>query len=76
VIIQLTPEQADIIAANGTEPIHVRNPKTNAEYVLVSVETYHRSQPPADDDADALTALLVDLDPEDWEDASVYEGKP
>ncbi len=28
------------------------------------------------DDVRLLEPLLADLDPEDWVDASVYEGKP
>jgi hypothetical protein len=29
-----------------------------------------------DDDARLMYPLLADLDPEDWEEASSYEGKP
>ena len=29
-----------------------------------------------EDDARLMAPLLADLDPEDWEDVSVFEGKP
>ena len=32
--------------------------------------------PPTPDEVQSMQPLLADLDPEDWEDASVYESAP
>lgn len=52
------------------------DPRTNKQYVLVQKEDYDRLRGIDDDSAQSMAPLLADLDPEDWEDASAYEGKP
>jgi hypothetical protein len=51
------------------------DPITQREYVLVPKEVYDQLRS-ADDDAVQMASLLVELDSEDWEDSSAYEGKP
>jgi len=58
------------------EPIAI-DPQTRQEYVLVRRETYQRLRGLLeDDDARLMEPLLAELDAEDWEDASNYQGKP
>jgi hypothetical protein len=39
-MIHLTRDQHDKLSANGCEPVRVVDPVTNAEYILIAVETY------------------------------------
>jgi hypothetical protein len=74
-MIELTEQQRQEL--DGPEPARARDPLTNAVYVLVRDDVYERLRPGLDvDDARHMAPLLADLDPEDWVDASVYEGKP
>ena len=41
-MIELTPEQHQVLAKNGPEPVRVIDPATNAEYVLVRAQVYDR----------------------------------
>jgi hypothetical protein len=73
-MIELTPEQRQELS--GPEPVAI-DPQTRQEYVLVRREIYQRLLGLLeDDDVRPMEPLLADLDPEDWEDASAYEGKP
>jgi hypothetical protein len=72
-MIELTERQSQELA--GLEAI-VLDPWTKKQYVLVQKEYYERLRGGRDEDSASLMApLLADLDPEDWEDASAYEGK-
>ncbi len=74
-MIELTEQQRQELL--GREPARVRDPQTNETYVLVRADLYERLRAILDgDDARLMAPLLADLDPEDWEDASAYEGKP
>jgi hypothetical protein len=74
-MIELTAEQRQEL--EGPEPARARDPHTNKTYVLVRADLYERLRGLLDaDDARLLEPLLAELDPEDWVDASVYEGKP
>jgi hypothetical protein len=73
-MIQLTEEQRQELSQ--PEPV-VFDPLTRKTYVLVPREVYERFKALlAEDDARLMYPLLAELDPEDWEDASVYEGQP
>jgi hypothetical protein len=73
-MIELTEQQRQELGS--PEPIAI-DPQTRQEYVLVRREVYRRLRALLeDDDARLMEPLLADLDPEDWEDASNYEGKP
>jgi hypothetical protein len=75
-MIQLTADQHQALE-NGSDPMRVLDPATNTEYVLIRTEVYDRFKRLLDeDDARIQYAGLADLDPEDWEDAAVYEEKP
>jgi hypothetical protein len=74
-MIELTAEQRQEL--EGPEPARARDPHTNETYVLVRADAYERLRAVLDgDDVRHMEPLLADLDPEDWVDASVYEGKP
>jgi hypothetical protein len=71
---ELTPELRQALAdADG--PLELIDPVTRKAYVLVSAELYQRLQGLIGDETDVagMAALLADLSPEDWEDASNYD---
>lgn len=73
-MIELTQHQFQVLTQPGAFTV---DPTTKKQYVLVQKEDYERLQKDTEDDSARLMApLLADLDPEDWEDASAYEGKP
>jgi hypothetical protein len=73
-VIELTEQQRLELATPA--PIAI-DPQTRNEYVLVRREVYDRFKKLLDeDDARLMYPGLADLDPEDWEDASVYENTP
>jgi hypothetical protein len=74
-MIELTEEQRQAIATTRELPPTVIDPETKAAYVLVRQELYEQLKGNLDeDDARSMAALLADIDPEDWQDASKYEG--
>ncbi len=73
-MIELTEEQRQELA--GAEPLAI-DPQTQEEYVLVRRKVYQKLKGLlGDDDPRLMYPMLADLDPEDWEDAAVYEDKP
>jgi hypothetical protein len=72
-MIELTEEQCHELS--GSEPTAV-DPRTHAQYILVPKDVYEKIKGLLDDDARLMYPLLANLDPEDWEDASVYEDAP
>lgn len=73
-MIELTEQQCQEL--NGSDSLAV-NPRTNEKYVLVRKELYDRLRGiPDEDDARLMAPLLAEIDAEDWEDVSVYEGTP
>jgi hypothetical protein len=73
-MIELTEQQRQELDA--PEPVAI-DPQTRREYVLIRREIYERLRGLVDaDDVRLMEPLLANLDPEDWEDASHYEGKP
>lgn len=73
-MIELTECQCRELNQPGTIAF---DPRTNKQYVLVQKEDYERLRGILEDDSVRLMApLLANLDPEDWEDASAYKGKP
>jgi hypothetical protein len=73
-MIELTETQRQELAQ--AEPVAV-DPLTRETYVLVPKAVYDRFKALLEeDDARLMYPLLADLDPEDWEDASAYEGRP
>ena len=76
-MIELTEKQHALIVGRENEPIPVVDPQTDSKYVLLHAELFQRWKSVVDeDDVESMAGLLAELDPEDWEDASVYEGKP
>ncbi len=76
-MIELTEAQHQALAATTELPATVIDPQTKATYVLVRKEVFERLKHILDvDDARLMAPLLAETDPEDWEDASAYEGKP
>lgn len=72
-MIELSEEQRQELSRS--EPV-VIDPVTHQTYILVRKEIYdHWKVLLEEDDPRLMYPLLADLDPEDWEDASVYEGK-
>jgi hypothetical protein len=74
---ELSPEQRHALEAAPNGPVELFDPVTNKRYVLVSAEVYQRVQALLGDEGDAvrdMSHLLVDLAPEDWEDASNYDS--
>ena len=60
-MIELTLEQAQAIEKASPEPLIVRDPRTNAFYVLLSRETYERIRAVFDDgslDSHQVAALI------------------
>jgi len=75
-MIELTQEQHEALT-QGTEPVPAIDRVSNTEYVLVRKEVYERLRDLLDeDDCRLMAPLLMDLDPEDWEDISAYPEKP
>jgi hypothetical protein len=73
-MIELTQEQCHELAMPG--PVCARNPQTNETYVLLRAALYERLRALLEeDDARLMEPLLAEVDPEDWEDISAYEGK-
>jgi hypothetical protein len=76
-VIELTDQQREALRQAGEGLTTLMDPQTREEYVLLRADVYARLRDSlADDDARLLEPLLADLDPEDWQDASVYERKP
>jgi hypothetical protein len=76
-MIELTETQRQAIATAQESPPTVIDPQTRTAYVLIRREVYERLKSILDeDDVRLMAPLLAALDPEDWEDASAYEGKP
>jgi hypothetical protein len=73
-MIELNEEQRQELAQ--PEPIAI-DLLTRQKYVLVRKELYDRFKTVLEeDDVRLLYPLLAELDPEDWEDASAYQGNP
>jgi hypothetical protein len=76
-MIELTEAQRQAIATSEESPPTLIDPQTKTAYVLLRRDVYERLQDLFDeDDVRRMAPLLADLDPEDWEDAAAYEGKP
>jgi hypothetical protein len=76
-MIELTQAQCEAISKTTESPPTILNPQTQEVYVLLPQELYERLKGVLDeDDVRHMAPLLADLDPEDWEDANAYEGKP
>lgn len=71
-MITLTPEQARELAGTAESPPQVVDPRTQLTYFLVSGEVYARAQALFEEEQDVLGMypLLVELDPEDWQDGA------
>jgi hypothetical protein len=73
-MIQLTEEQRRELDA--PEPVAI-DPHTQDTYVLVRKALYDRLKGLLEeDDARLMYPGLAGIDPEDWEDASIYEHTP
>lgn len=73
---ELSPELRRALAASGEHPLEVIDPITRKAYVLVSAESYARIEALLGNEGDVaqdMSRMLVDLAPEDWEDAANYD---
>ena len=76
-MIELTEEQRQAVAMTGGMPLTIVDPTTKETYFLIRSEAFERLRGVFDeDDARLMSPLLAELDPEDWEDASVYADNP
>ena len=64
-MIELTPEQHNILEKNGTEPVRLLDRATNIEYVLVRAEVYERLKQLLADDLPDTAALMNEVMAED-----------
>jgi hypothetical protein len=74
---ELSPELRQALSTTPDGPLEVVDPVTKKSYVLVSADVYQRVQALLGDEGDAvgdMSGLLVDLAPEDWEDAANYDS--
>ncbi|MBI3836806.1 MAG: hypothetical protein HY288_02580 [Planctomycetia bacterium] len=72
---ELSPELRQALTATPDGPLEVIDPVTKKAYVLVSADAYQRVQALLGEEGDVvrdMSGLLVDLSPEDWEDAANY----
>lgn len=74
---KLTDDQRQAIEEQGGAPVFVVDATTNATYVLMRAEHYDRIKAVTNnEDVEAMFPMIAGIDPEDWEDASNYDGKP
>lgn len=78
-MIELTEQQVQNLAANGTEPARAVDPTTRTEYVLVRAEVYDRIKRLLEDEAwaeDAYAAALEVFARDGWGDSRMdaYDG--
>ena len=59
-MIELTPEQQQVLTQNGGEPIRAIDPATKTEYVLVRAEVYERLRSLLAGDTVYTTAEMLD----------------
>jgi hypothetical protein len=72
-MIELTDEQRRTVHQVGEIPLLFSDSDTGRSYVLLPADVYMGLTGSfQSDDARALEPLLADLDPEDWQDLSVY----
>jgi hypothetical protein len=64
-MIQLTPEQHQALARNGTKPIRVIDSSTNVEYVLLRAAVYDRLENLLSGDMPDTSALVNEAMAED-----------
>jgi hypothetical protein len=72
-MIELTEEQRQELVGAGPAVI---DPQTHEEYVLVPKNIYQKLKGLLEGDVRVMYPMLADLDPEDWEDAAIYDVKP
>jgi hypothetical protein len=70
-MFELTDQQRHELSES--EPVAI-DPTTQEQYILVRKAVYDKMKGLLEDDARIMYPLLADLDPEDWEDPSVYEN--
>ena len=64
-MIELTPEQHQVLTQNGKEPLRVLDRATNIEYVLVRADVYERLKATLSDDLPDSAALMNEVMAED-----------
>ena len=70
-MFELTPEQRRELG--GSEPARAVDPESKQTYVLVRAEIYDRLKSILDDvDPETMYPLLAQIEPDDWENGSVY----
>ena len=72
-MIELSEEQRRELSHSTPFAIDARTPE---EYVLVPKSVIGNPDKIVEDDSLRMYPMLADLDPEDWEDAAVYDGQP
>ncbi len=64
-MLELTPEQHEALAQNGTEPVRAIDRTTNFEYVLIRAEVYDRLKALLSDDLPDSAVLMNEVMAED-----------
>ena len=72
---KFSDELRQAIEENDGAPVYVIDATTNASYVLMRAEQFERMSALVDG-VEAMYPLLADIEPDDWEDISHYDGKP
>lgn len=73
---RLSEDQRQAIEKRGGAPVYVVDATSNASYVLLRAEQFEKMR--ADTEGEVLEAmfpLVADIEPDDWEDISQYDGK-
>jgi hypothetical protein len=78
-VIELTEQQIQALAANGSEPARAVDPMTRTEYVLVRAEVYERIRTLLEDESwaeGAYAAALEVFARDGWDDPRMdaYDG--
>ena len=74
---KLPDEFRQAIEKCGGAPVYVMDATTKASYVLMRAEQYEKISALVDGDGvEAMYPLLADIEPDDWEDISLYDRKP
>ncbi|MBI3408919.1 MAG: hypothetical protein HY040_11245 [Planctomycetes bacterium] len=60
-MIELTPQQHDILTRNGKDVVRALDPGTNVEYVLLRAELYDRFREMLNDDLPGTATLINEV---------------
>ncbi len=74
---KLSDDLRQAIEEEGGGPLHVVDATTNVHYVLMRADQYEKIKAmTGGEDVEAMYPLLAEIEPDDWEDLSLYDHKP